>query len=357
MSYATLEVWYGDISDPLSKFNYSFIFVFLHGKVSPMNRSASALLAAAMSLFPFLSFALDFEGPFQVRNQFPLFLSVNQPYLEQAATESSFSVGLSHSSVFVMEDAVRWSAHLDIELTQLAVRYKQDIPGLFEIGIDVPVVRATAGFMDDPLAWYHRTFGFPDYGRSTRPRNEFLYDVRRDGAPVIEGDKDRSGFGDVRMAFKKKIAGTDPLVSLMGTVELPTGNARIGYGSGSVDYGLAALLDKNIGQGSRMYANLGVVFPGDLKARQTVALDTFYYAGSGIEVLAWPEIGLLAQIMVQTSPYPRTGISQVDTTAIILAFGGRYRAGHGSYELSLTEDPNTSGAPDFVLALSFKKRI
>ena len=293
----------------------------------------------------------------QVKNQFPIFLPVDQPYLEQASTETSLSLSLSHSSVYVVKDSAQWSAHLDIELTELNLRYKKDIPGLFEIGVDVPVVRATAGFMDRPLAWYHRTFGFPDYGRSSRPNNDFLYDIKKDGAPVIEGDNDRVGFGDVRLTLKKKIMGTDPVISVLADLELPTGNARVGYGNGSVDTGVAVLLDKDLGAETKLYANLGAVFPGDLKAFQTVGLSNFIYAGAGIEALVWPRVGLLAQLMVQTSPYPHTGISQIDDTGMILVLGGRYYADAGSFELSLTEDPNTSGAPDFILNVTCKKKF
>jgi hypothetical protein len=301
--------------------------------------------------------ASAFEGPLQVKNQFPLFLPIDQPYLEKASTESSLSLSLSHSSVYVVKDSAQWSAHLDIELTELTIRYKKDIPELFEIGVDVPVVRATAGFMDRPLAWYHRAFGFGDYGRSARPKNDFLYDIKKDGAPVIEGDDDRTGFGDVRLTLKKKIMGTDPVVSILADVELPTGNARVGYGNGSVDSGVAVLLDKDLGTETKLYANLGAVFPGDLKALQDIALNNFYYAGAGIETLPWPRVGLLAQLIVQTSPYPHTGIPQIDDTGMILVLGGRYYTDSGSFEFSLTEDPNTTGAPDFILNVTFKKRF
>ncbi len=43
----------------------------------------------------------QFEGPLEVKNRFPIFLPINQPYLEQVATEKSVSVSISHSSVFV----------------------------------------------------------------------------------------------------------------------------------------------------------------------------------------------------------------------------------------------------------------
>lgn len=318
---------------------------------------AVLVLSVPAFFLPCSSSAFPFEGPLQVKNQFPLFLPINQPYLEQASTETSFSLSLSHSSVFVIEDTAQWSTHLDIELTELDLRYKKDIPDLFEVGIDVPVVRATAGFMDRPLAWYHRTFGFGDYGRSSRPNNDFLYDIKKDGAPVIEGENDRAGFGDVRLTVKKKILGVDPVVSILADVELPTGNARVGYGNGSVDSGLALLLDKDLGARSKLYANLGAVFPGNLKAFQTIGLDNFFYAGAGVEERVWPRVGLLAQLMVQTSPYPHTGISQIDNTGMLLVLGGRYYADSGSLELSLTEDPNTSGAPDFILNFTCKKRF
>lgn len=305
-----------------------------------------------LAVFP--AFAL--EGPLQVRNQFPVFLPVHQPPLEQAVTRDSWSVSLSHSSVYIMEDAQQWSAHLDLELTELNLRFKKDFTGCFELGVDIPVLRVTAGFMDRPLAWYHRAFGFPDYGRSERPRNELAYEVRKEGSLVVRGDNDRAGVGDIRLALKKKILEGDALIiSGRFDAELPTGNARVGYGSGSLDAGAALLLDGNISVDTRIYANAGFVVPGDLKAHQTINLRTFYYAGAGLEYLYDPSLGLIAQAMLQTSPFPETGISQIDTAAVWLALGGRYYLNPGSIEFSLIEDPNTSGAPDFIVNLTYTR--
>ncbi len=301
--------------------------------------------------------AFSFDGPLQVRNQFPIFLPINQPFLEQASTQTSFSLSLSHSSVFVVKESAQWTSNLDIELTELNIRFKKDLPGLFELGLDVPIERATAGFMDRPLAWYHRAFGFGDYGRSTRPRNSFLYDIRKNGQPVIEGENDRTGFGDVRLTFKRKLIECGPIVSILADLEPPTGNPRIGYGSGSLDAGLALLLDYDLSPEARLYANAGAIVPGHLKAHQTIELRNFYYAGTGIEYLYSPDLGLIAQLLVQTSPFPQTGISQIDTAGILLVLGGRYYVGKRSFELSLTEDPNTSGAPDFIVNLSYRQRF
>jgi hypothetical protein len=321
-----------------------------------MTNRYSAYCLAALVLFACPVAAVELVGPFQVKNQFPIFLYTDQPYLEPAALADSFSVSLSHSSLFVMEDSSAWSAHLDLELTELNFRYRRTVPGGIELGVDLPLVRATAGFLDRPLAWYHRAFGFPDYNRNTRPDNAFLYEVRRNGMPVVMGENDKAGIGDVRVSAKKQLLADDLLVSVMGTVELPTGDAQAGYGNGSVDAGVALLMDKRLGQDTLWYANLGVLFPGDLKAYQTVRLRNYGFAGTGMEALVRPSLSLIGQVSVQTSPYPRTEISQIDRSAMLLLVGGRYYAESGSFELSLTEDLNTSGAPDFILDLSWKRK-
>jgi len=319
-----------------------------------MNKRCIPFCFAALLFVVRPAAALELAGPFQVKNQFPLFLYTDQPYLEPAASADSFSVSLSHSSLFVMEDSPAWSAHLDLELTELNFRYRRTLPGGTELGVDLPLVRATGGFLDRPLAWYHRASGFPDYNRTSRPDNAFLYEVKRNGMPVVMGENDKSALGDVRLTAKKQLVADDLLVSVMGTLELPTGDAKAGYGNGSVDAGVALLMDKHLGQDNLWYANLGAVFPGDLRGYQTVRLRNYGYFGMGLEALAWPSLSVIGQVSIQTSPYPSTDIGQIDRAAMLLVLGGRYYAERGSYELSLTEDLNASGAPDFILNLTWK---
>jgi hypothetical protein len=322
-----------------------------------MFRHAALFSASFVITALLLSPAAAFEGPLQVRNQFPLFMHIDAPYLESAYPEDSFSASLSHSSVFMLKQSARWAVELDLELTELNLRYKKPLPDFFEVGVDVPVMRLTAGFMDGGLDGYHSTFNFPDYGRSTRPKNEFLYEVRKDGVVVIQGAKDKTGIGDVRLSLKKIVLKNDPAVSVMGTVELPTGDARTGYGSGSVDWGLAVLADKTFDERLRMYGNIGAVFPGAFKGYETIPLKNYYYGGVGAEAALWRHVSLLGQVFVQTSPFPAMNISVVDGAAVLLVLGGRHSSGNHHFELSLTEDLNTTGAPDFILNFTYKLKL
>ena len=295
----------------------------------------------------------SFDGPLQVRNQFPIFLPLDPPYLESAAARDSATVSLTHSSVYVIETAPAWTVNMDLELTELNIRLKKTLGPRTELGLDVPVIRPTAGFLDAPLASFHNALGTGDYGRSARPNNEFLYEVLYQGKPVIIPESDKAGIGDVRLTVKRVVNDAKPLVSLMANVELPTGDAKTGYGNGSVDAAFAVLVDLDLGKQYRGYGNAGLVVPGDLKGYQTIPMRTYAYAGFGVEAAWWDRFSVIVQTVVSGSPYPTTGIRQVDWPGILLTFGGRYSFSSSSFEFSLTEDPDTAGAPDFIMNVSY----
>jgi hypothetical protein len=301
--------------------------------------------------------AFSFEGPLQVNNLYPIFLHADQPYLEKAGMESSISYSLLHSSTYTVQSSGKWDIFLDMEITALNFRYKRIIKDVAEFDMDVPLLIIGGGFMDGFLADYHSAFGFPDYGRSARPNNEFLYEVRRDGNLIIKG---RSGIrlGDIRLAFKKPMIISDGLgLSVKGDIELPVGSAREGYGNGSMDAGIALLLDKKITNSIMTYANLGVVFPGDVRGYEKVNLKNFVYGGAGVEAYVGRGFSLLVQLQGQSQIYPETDLGAVDRDAYLLVIGGRYRTGKRSFDLSLTEDINRSGAPDFILNLTYKLNL
>lgn len=322
-----------------------------------MKRYALKPLFIFIAIIAFASAAFPSDSPLQVKNQFPLFLYLNSPYLETASYDDSFSISLSHSSIFMIKSSSDWSVKLDMELTELSLRYKKSVLNLFELGIEVPFLSLNSGFMDGFLESYHDTFGFADYGRSTRPKNEFLYEIKKDGVIIIKGENGRTSIGDIRISAKRMILGNDPVVSIKFDLEIPTGDASNGYGNGSLDAGASLLINKKITEKIKSYFNIGIVSPGDLKGYEKIELKEFYYGGIGIEAAYWKSLSIFGQVSVQTSPFPKTGISTVDRAAALLSIGGRYYLGKNSMEFSFTEDLNTAGAPDFTIAFLFKKGL
>jgi hypothetical protein len=298
-----------------------------------------------------------FDGPLQVRNQFPLFLPVDAPCFEKAATENSFSASFSYSSVYLVKESSEWTAGLDMEIAECNLRFRKTFRDYVEFGIDLPIMSFSSGFMDGFLKSYHDAFGFPDYGRSGRPDNAFLYEIRSDGHLVLRGENGRIGLGDTKLLVKKPLAKGDPVISIRGEIEFPTGDAEAGYGNGTIDAGLSLLIDKKLSEKMKTYVNLGIVFPGDLKGYESIDLEEFMYVGVALEAMVSNNISIAGQVMVQGSPFPKTDISQIDRTAVLLSLGGRYHAGESCLEFSLTEDPNTAGAPDVTFNVMVKRNF
>ncbi len=305
----------------------------------------------------------SFNGPFQVKNQYPLFLHANQPYLESALMESSFSTVISHSSTYTVQSSDDWDINLDMEITEIVFRDKRIIKDFIEVGIDIPIIIFNDGFMDGFLEDYHSTFGFSDYGRSERPLNNFLYEIRRNNDLIVKGETG-AGLGDIRLTLKKNLISSVLMtrssgfnLSLMGSLEFPTGNAKKGYGNGGTDAGVAVLLDKPFSESIMTYWNFGAVFPADVRGHHKVSLKDFVYGGVAIETKLGHGFSFVSQFQAQSAVYPDTELSAVDRPAYMLAFGSRYVEGRGSLEFSLTEDVSVSGAPDFILNLTYKMQL
>jgi len=255
------------------------------------------IVASLCLLLP--SHALSFEGPLWNMSQFPLFLAVDSPYLEKAAIEDSFSVRFSYSNIFLSGQSNAWTVYSDMEMSDLTFQYRKKISNLFEVGIDLPVLVFTSGFLDGFLNSFHNSFNLSDYGRPSAPDNRFRYEVSQNDNPVIKGQNGSIGLGDVRLTIKKPLLYDDPAVSIKADIEFPTGDAKRGYGSGSIDAGMAILADKRLGEKVKLYLNFGAVLAGDYKGYETVELRDFLFGGVALEATPWQRWSFVGQVSLQ----------------------------------------------------------
>ncbi|MEW6187678.1 MAG: DUF3187 family protein [Thermodesulfobacteriota bacterium] len=336
--------------------NFSLLFVI----VALMKRSLPAIgLFAVLWLIRSSLPGSLCAGPLEIKNQFPLSLHLNTPYPESAEIRDTFRVQLFYSSIFFMRENPTWSIRMDFETTELVFSLRKCLSDSLEAGLDLPFLSFNSGFMDRGLEWYHTTFGFANYGRSSRPANQFLYRIRKNQDLLLEGEQGGAGLGDLRISGKKVLwkHKNQPLLSLKTSLELPTGDPNKGYGNGGVDWGISVQLEKKLGRLLQANLNLGLVAPGDLKTSPLIDLRTYYYGCIGVEAEATPAFSLLGQFSVQTSPFPTTGIKRMDNPALMFSLGARYQLGRTFWECALTEDLNGSGAPDFIFGFSFKQKF
>jgi len=304
------------------------------------------------------SCAHSFEGPLETKNQFPLFTHLNSFSFEKAGLEKSFAINFAYSSVFFLKTPSDWETGLDMEVVGLNMRARKIFFDSLELGIEVPLLGFNAGCMDGAVNDYHGIFDFSSYGRNRRPKNDFLYEVKRNGVTIVKGEAGQVGLSDIRLSAKKALVSSDQVMSIKLTIELPTGDARKGFGSGNIGTDISFLLDKPLGEKYISYYNLGVAFPGDLDGYEKVNMRQFVFGGIAFEMAAWKKLNLLAQMSFQSSPYPKTGIRSVDSIVTQLTIGGRYLAENGvSYDLAFTEDMIMAGSPDFTIGMSYKQKF
>ncbi len=306
------------------------------------------------------SLADNWQGPFEVTNQSPLMLPLMPPVpakatlLEKDRTESFWN--LSYSNTYQIRSTPGWDIGLDMEIAQLTFQYSRGISDTVEMGSRVPLLAFTGGFMDGILHSYHAFLGMNDY-RTSRPFNAFLYYLRRNGKDIILPVDGQAGLGDISFYTKVAIARNDPAMTLQLTVEAPTGDPRRGFGNGSWDYGIALLAEKKLTPDQKLYVNLGYIFPGDWIGYDILPLHPYKHG-----LVAWEDrfdpLSIVLQVQVIESPFPATGIWQVDNSIISGTGGIKYRlSADRTLSLSMTEDLNASNIPDVSFNFSLEDRF
>jgi hypothetical protein len=245
---------------------------------------------------------------------------------------------------------------MDMEMTVVDLSLAYGLTPHLALRLDVPLVSMNSGFLDGFLESYHDALGVGNYGRENRPRNAFAYAVRKDDRLWVEGESGGFRWADVTLAAQWALPLAGELrqwsSALMASVKLPTGNTRLGYGSGKIDAGLF-LPSQWSGAPWTVYLMPGFMWRGDpdttgadVSARNGAALFLgAAYAYS--DKWRW-----LAQLNYFTSPLEKTGIKRLDDGALELAVGFQRLIGKNRHvEFAFCEDPFTLAAPDFNIRL------
>ncbi len=306
------------------------------------------------------SYAASFEGPLTIKNGHPLYALLDSPSLASAKPENSFDLNFSYSSTYLVDGNQNWHFGIDLETACFDIQLKRLIGDSLEFGFDLPLIRYGSGFMDNYLEEYHRDIGMPGaYGRNKRPSNVFLFDVTQNGRAVVRAVPNRAGVGDVMLEIKKVLYQKDgTIASVQGFLNVPTGDSRYGFGSGNMNGGIAMLLDKPLRNDVMLYINAGLGLLNRLSALQDVELKNYYYGGAGLEWMYSTRVLFNVQMIIQSSPYPKTGVRGVDDPSMMATFGSRYKIDDAnSLGIALTEDPDTAGAPDIMAGVEYRYRF
>jgi hypothetical protein len=271
---------------------------------------------------------------------------------------SEVSVLSAYANIFEKGQAGGDEVSFDGEIWRTSVHLRRAVAPGADVEIELPVVYATSGFLDEFIENFHDFFGMPTGGREDHPA--FEYDMRavKGGTEAYHLEGNEVGIGDVPIVLTVSLleeSERTPAIALRGGVELPTGSESDGFGNGKVDYGLGVLAERSFGrwtatgaidwvdaQSSESFEDAGVEAQDDLGLQL------------GLEYRFNDELSLLVGSVYSSAPTRDIDLEEIDGNMLSLDVGGAWDLGKRSRMLLVfSEDLITQSAPDFTVTVAW----
>ncbi len=269
---------------------------------------------------------------------------------------SEYSVGQTSREQLTLDgESWRWT---------LAARY--GVNRRIDLGIEIPYILYGGGVFDGFIEGWHSTFGMPQGGRDSAPRNRLAYSYVKDGVQKLDMRHAGSGIGDMLLTAGLNLYETsDPSahdrLALRGSVKLPTGDSGTLRGSGSTDFSLAlnGSMNNFTEWGSLgLFASAGgmVMTRGDVLSDQQNRLVGFGSLGLGWGAAEW--ISFKVQLNGHTPLYHDSDLDELSQHSLMLTGGGAVLLPGGYLlDIGVSEDIAVATAPDVALHLAVSKRF
>jgi len=344
---------------------YEFIDLGAEKMTKKIMVLAVAILCLAGLVKSESAFSLEIT-PFDSFNQSPLVAIYGLPgpgnflLLPEGRTEAALNTVLS--SNHTEHNEVREQIILDGETTRFTLGVRHAFSRRWEVGLKLPYINHSGGFLDSFIENYHQAFGFPQGGRDQAPRNRLLYRYRRDGIERLRLGASDSGLGDLRVTtawqLHEKRADHQGITANFG-LKLPTGESDQLRGSGSTDISLwfAGGTGGRLAEGKwASYGSAGLLFltEGDVLPEQQ---RTWVGFGSlGLGWMPFTGLSLKVQADAHSSFFRDSDLKEIATPAVQLILGGTLSfSATTTLDIGVAEDLSVNTAPDVSFYLSLRQ--
>jgi len=283
---------------------------------------------------------------------FPVMRSATTLAPGQVSAALHSSLANNYSTDFDGLEAV----NLDGETVRLAARLAVGLAEHWELEVEVPWLRHYGGELDSTIENWHDLWGLPDGNRDEVPRDLIDFSYSGPGGRFAMR-RDVEGWGDISLALVRQLWQDEHRdLSLRAGVKLGTGDADDLLGSGSEDYYLS--LNYRSAQDHELplvwHAQAGYLRAGDANLIAAMQQQNLWFAGLGLEWLAWSGLRLKLQLDSHAAPAD-SQLDQRGATSVRLSAGVDWLfSPEWSAELSFSEDIAVDTAPDFVVQLGLR---
>ena len=329
-----------------------------------MKKFFSALLLLAVIGTPNPSRALDLT-PFQVRNLSPTALVhglsiAETPHLLLAG-KTALQARFDLANHAMLNSRSGESIHLDGESYVATLGLRYGLSDQLQVGIDLPWVWHSKGFMDSFINDWHDFFGFSNGDRDALKNNQLDYLYSNNGDERLSLQDEVDSLGDVRLQLAWQFKATEQSAFTLQTqLKVPTGDADKLTGSEAWDLSLALSAQRDFplgkGQGA-LWGGFGVSWLGDGEVLEEEVEDLAAngWLGAGWCPLDW--LALKVQIDSHTALYD-SDLSELGDPAVMMTMGGTLGLGGKTFlDIGIGEDLNVNASPDVTFHLSLAHRF
>jgi len=315
--------------------------------------------------------AADMEiTPFSTVNQSPLSQIFGLPVESSASLTPAGRITVSLYQDIASEYTASRSSNdqivLDGESYRWTLMARYGLSERSEIGIAIPYLLYGGGFLDGFIGEWHKTFGLPQGGRDTAPKNRLNYSYSKNGVQKLRMDNSGSGVGDIIIFGGMKLyevldSTLHDTLALRSSIKLPSGDSHYLRGSGSTDFSLSLCGSMNnfTEWGSLgVYGSLGgmAMTRGDVLADQQNNLAGFGTLGLGWGPTEW--ISFKVQLNAHTPFFHGSSLDELSQTALLLVTGGALKLPDDYLlDIGVSEDIAVATAPDVAFHLGLTKRF
>lgn len=330
-------------------------------------RYAISLLLMCLALFPSRIARAAAITPFQTFDQSPLVQIYGLPAPGRAKLlgrgEMEARVSLDMANNFAPSETVRERIMLDGESYRTTLALSRGFADCFELGLELPIVSQSGGFLDGFIEGWHHFFHLPNSSRADEPRNRLLYRYDKDGLTRLNFTDRSTGIGDLRLTgglrlYRDKASA----LALQAQLKFPTGNSARLTGSGSTDFALWVSGDHDFDLGSwgnaGIFGSLGALAKteGDVLRGQQRPAVGFGDIGAGWSPLE--RLALKLQLSSHTPFYKGSDLVELGSFSTILVIGGTIAFSERiALDIGVSEDVVVEASPDTSFHLSLTTRF
>ncbi len=325
-----------------------------------------ALAVAGLAFCAGLTRGSELDDPFPLRNQLPF----NLLFLDQTPVDARLlaprqvrlAVNIAYESTMVATDDLtgafrqddfemydgrvslpvlravaegtpgRSAFILDGETMRVALRLRRGVAPRFELGLEVPLLFHSGGFLDSTIDSYHARFDQPDGGRSAFAQDLFQVGYVGDGEVVFyDRAPNGPGLGDIVVSGRTMLvrgARSRPWVGSSVSLKVPTGSATRLRGSGGWDCGISLQVSQPIGRAT-VHGGYGYTLLGGWSIAPGVPLNDSRSLYGAYSFAVTPRSSLIAQVLRSTGPFDYRSGSDLGRVAMEFAVGFRHRLPRG----------------------------